>query len=295
MKGNSAGGLLVGASALQFGIVTVSGASLVRGGLNVGSMLAFRFAVAGLVTAAIISVRRRSLLPVKGERIPLALLGLAGYAVEASLFFAALNHGTATAVTLLFFTYPVIVTVASVALGSDPPSRLVGGALVTAVAGAAVVVAGGGRLAIRPLGILLALGSALMFAIYLIGVDRFMRKTDSAVASFWVSVWAALGLCATLPLQPGRLVPEDGGGLIALAALGVATAGAFACLMAGMRRIGPVRASIIAAVEPLSASTLAVVFLNERLSAFTVVGGVLILVASAAASITRKESKLEIP
>jgi len=66
------------------------------------------------------------------------------------------------------------------------------------------------------------------------------------------------------------------------------TAGAFVCLFAGLRRLGAVRTSIVAATEPLAAAALAVIFLSERLHAGTVLGGLLILAGAIAASIARQ-------
>src|SRR6266542_5720757 len=88
---------------------------------------------------------RQPLRAAPGEGWRLALLGVAGYAVEAAFFFAGLKHGTAAAATLLFFTYPVAVALIAFFLGKGLPGWLLGGALVAAVGGAAVVaVAGGG-------------------------------------------------------------------------------------------------------------------------------------------------------
>lgn len=292
------GAALIALASLQFGGVVVLGAQLLRGGLGVPAMLAIRFAIAALVLAAIVTARREPMLPARGERLRLAVLGLAGYAIEATLFFAAIGHGTATAVTLLFFTYPVLVAVASMALGHGTPGRLVGGALAAAVTGAAVVVAGGGSIAIRPAGIAFALGSALMFTGYLIGVDRVMKKTRPLPASAWVAAWASAGLFLSLTFLPGRAWPAGGTEWVRVTFMGGATGGAFVCLMAGLRLLGPVRTSIIAALEPLSSAILATIVLSEPLGRWTIAGGLLILGGAIAASVARREpavAEAEIP
>lgn len=293
--GGAWGGALVVAASLQFGIVVVLGTLLLRRGLVVEALLAIRFAVAALVLTVVSAALRRPLLPARGERLRLGMLGLGGYAIEAALFFAAIKHGTATAVTLLFFTYPVAVAVVSRLLGERSQGRLVAGSLAAAVAGAAIVVVSGGTVAIRPLGIVLALGSAVMFTIYLLGVDRTMRRTDPLAASAWVSVWAAAGLFISLIVLRGRIVPPDMGGWFMVAGMGVATAGAFTCLMAGLRMLGPVRTSIVAAAEPLSSAVMASIVLHDPFRTGTAVGGVLILAAATVASLTRRSIVEEIP
>ena len=63
----------------------------------------------------------------------------------------------------------------------------------------------------------------------------------------------------------------------------------------GLRRLGSVRTSIVAASEPLAATALAVAFLNEPLRAGTVAGGVLILGGAVAASLARGGGRGEAP
>ena len=136
------------------------------------------------------------------------------------------------------------------------------------------MVASGGSVAIRPLGVVLALGSAAMFTIYLIGVNRVMKTTNSLTAAGWVSAWASVGLFASLLFIDGRITPASSGEWTRVTVMGAATAGAFVCLMGGLRLLGPVRTSIVAAAEPLSSGILAKRFLSASLRApFTDVGG----------------------
>src|SRR5207253_1009619 len=72
-----------------------------------------------------------------------------------------------------------------------------------------------------------------------------------------------------------------------VAGTGAFTARAFVCLFAGLRRLGSVRTSIVAASEPLAATVLAVTFLHEPLRAGTVAGGTIILAGAVAASRAR--------
>ena len=280
------GGAFVGLAALQFGTVVVLG-KIVERHLAVPSMLAIRFGIAAFLLAAVMVVRRELPAPAAGERLPLAALGVAGYAVEASLFFLALRHGQAAAVTLLFFTYPVIVALASWVLGRGAPGWLLGGSLLCAMAGAALVVVASGGLAIRPLGVLFALLSATTFSAYLILADLVLTRTGPLAGSMWVSAWAAIGLAVYALVSNDAQAPASGPQWIRLAGMGVATAGAFVCLFAGLLRLGPVRTAIVSAAEPLAAAVLAALFLHEPIRASVAGGGVLILIGAVAASVAR--------
>jgi drug/metabolite transporter (DMT)-like permease len=69
--------------------------------------------------------------------------------------------------------------------------------------------------------------------------------------------------------------------------MGVATSGAFVCLFVGLKRLGPVRTSIVAAAEPLATTILAFAILHEKVRWAMAVGGVLILVGAVMATVAR--------
>jgi drug/metabolite transporter (DMT)-like permease len=286
------GGVLIVVASLLFGTVVVLG-KIVERTLPVPSMLAIRFGIAAVLLAAALFARGEVPLPAPGERLPLAALGVLGYAVEATLFFLAQRHGQAAAVTLLFFTYPVIVALASWAMGRGAPGWLLGGSLACATGGAALVVLASGGLAVRPLGVLFALLSATSFSGYLILADMVLKRTRPLAGSMWVSAWAAIGLAVYAFITQQAQAPATGPQWIRLAGMGAASAGAFVCLFAGLVRLGPVRTAIVAATEPLAAALLAAVFLHEPIRATVAAGGVLILLAAVTASMARARAPTE--
>lgn len=287
MPEEALGGLLVALSAVQFGLVVVLGKVASNRGVPVESLLAIRFAIAAALLAIGVAVRRTSLRPAKGEGMRLVILGAAGYGVEATLFFLALARGTASAVTLLFFVYPVLVTAVSALTGAHLPGKLVLGSLATAVAGVALVVGTSGRLDVTTTGILFALGSAIMFSLYLTGMERTLKQTSSVAAAIWVSAAASAAIAVYAFASHNAAAPHEWPQWWPVLGTGIFTSGAFFGLFAGLRRLGAVRTSIVAALEPFSTATMAVIFLGDPLRAGTVAGGVLILGAAVVASVAR--------
>ncbi len=292
-RADAVGGALVALGAVCFGSVVVLGKHQLDQGVAVSSLLATRFGVAAVILVAILVSLRRPLAAAEGERTGLAVLAVCGYAVEASLFFAALQHGTAAAVTLLFFTYPAFVTLLSWATGARRPGRLTLVALACAVTGAAIVVGAGGTLSIQKAGVLLVLGSALTYSGYLVGADRVLRRTSPLTSAAWVSAGASIGLFAFAILMGDDVLPSGWGAWWPVLGMGVATATAFVCLLEGIRRIGAVRTSIVSALEPLAASILAVVFLGESVGPGVALGGALILSGAVTASVARASTVQE--
>jgi drug/metabolite transporter (DMT)-like permease len=282
-------------ASLAFGTVVVVGKVATDIGLSVYWVLAVRFAVATVLTAGILALLRQPLVPVPGERLGLLVLGAAGYAVEASFFFLALEHGNASTVTLLFFTYPAMVMLASMALGRGAPGPLLGGALVCAIAGAALVVASSGGIAVEPLGVVFSLSAGAVFSVYLLGVDRVLRRTNVLTASLWVSGSASLSLAA-FSISTGRAeVPAGLDQWGPVAWMGVATSVAFVAKLAGLRILGPVRTAIIGSIEPVAGAALSFVFLDEPITALMAVGGLLILAGAVAAALARRPEPGKLP
>ncbi|HXJ66174.1 MAG TPA: DMT family transporter [Actinomycetota bacterium] len=283
------GGALIVLASLMFGIVVVLGRIVEQGpkGMPVPMMLAIRFGGAAVLLFALLVVLRRPPLPARGERLGLGILAVAGYAVESSLFFLAVQHGEAAAVTLLFFTYPIVVTAGSMALGQGAPGRVVLLSLASAIAGSALVILAGGGLAIQGLGVAFALAAAGVYSCYLLGVDRVVRMTEPLAGAMWVSLFASLGLVVYAAVSGNLQAPDGLRQWAPLVGMGAATAAAFVCLFAGLRRLGPVRTAVVAATEPLAATVLAFLFLDQPIRPGVVAGGLLILGGAIAASLAR--------
>jgi drug/metabolite transporter (DMT)-like permease len=281
------GGAMAAAASLQFGTIVVLGKRVLERGMSVESMLAFRFGVAAILLAGGLLVFRRPLVAEPGERGGLAALAVFGYAVEASLFFTAARHGTAAAVTLLFFTYPVIVTFGAWLVGRGAPRRLTLVALVITLAGASIVAGTGAGIAIERVGVAFALGAAALYSAYLVGSDLVLRRTAPFTSAMWVGAGASVGLFLFAAISGRSTTPQDAADWWSIIAMGLATAGAFVCLLGALQRIGAVRTAIISATEPLSAAFLGFVFLDETVSLGTALGGAMILAGAVAASLSR--------
>jgi drug/metabolite transporter (DMT)-like permease len=262
--------------------------TLATHGFGPQATLSVRFGVSALVLFVLLALRRHPLLPVAGERLRPLLLGAIGYAVESSLFYSALQRGTAAAVALLFYVYPALVTVAELSTGKLLATRRLLGALGLSVAGTALIVVTGGDVDITPAGILFALGSAVSFAVYLLVSGRAVVRTDPMVNGAWVAAGAALSL-ATQGLASGGLRAPGSDAWLMLAN-GVATAAAFSLLFAALSRLGASRTAVVMTLEALSSVVLAALLLGETIGPVQLVGGAAILAATMLISSSRAAS-----
>jgi drug/metabolite transporter (DMT)-like permease len=273
------------AMAVLFSGVVIFGKAILNGDLPF-VILSIRFAGTAAVLAVLVRLTGRPLTPEPGERRGLVLAGIFGYGTESALYFSALNHGSAAAVTLLFYTYPVIVMLVSIGIDRRVPAGLLIGALLLSVVGSAIVVVGGSSVDIEPVGIVLSLACAAAYSGYLMGTDRILKRTNPMTAGLWLAGSAAIANVVYALAFRATALPQgaDRWQLVGMVAF---TAGAFVCMLAGLQRIGAVRNAIIGVLEPLAVAVLAWAFLDERITAPVAIGGVLILGGAICATLVR--------
>ena len=233
--------------------------------------------MSALTLFALLAVLRRGLLPAAGERLRPLLLGAVGYAVESSLFYSALQRGTAAAVALLFYAYPAIVTVLELVSGAVRASPRLVVALGLSIAGTALIVVSGGDVSITTAGVVLALGSALTFAFYLLASRRVVTRTDAMVNAAWVAAGASLSL--TVHGAATGALRDPGSDWWLMVANGVATAAAFSLMFAALGRLGASRTAVVMTLEALSAVVLGALLLGESIGGVQLLGGAAILAA----------------
>jgi len=285
------GSVLGASAAFSYGITVVIGRELAKAHLPTADALGLRFGIAGVLLVVLLVASRRTVVPEPGERVRVFLFGAVGYAVESACFYAGLARGTAAAVTLLFYSYPAVVTVADLVITRRKPAPQVVVALVLAAGGAGVIAAGSGDVDITGTGIAFSLAAAASFALYLLAGDRLLRRTDSMRIAAGTAVGAAASLL-TFALVEGQLqVPTDRWWQLLI--YGGATAAAFAFMFAALRRLGSQRTSVLLTLEAVFAIVLAAIFLDEGLGAAQAVGGAAVLAAAIIISLTPLRAPVE--
>jgi drug/metabolite transporter (DMT)-like permease len=290
-RGELTGAGLSALMAVLFAFVVVLGKDVLRGDLPF-LVLAIRFSGQTVLLLVVLLALRRPLLPEPGERLPLLLAATLGYGSESAFFFTGLGHGSAAAVTLLFFTYPVWVMLATIVLDRRAPARELFLALGLALVGSAIVVVGGGTVEIQTVGIVLTLATSLAYTAYLMATDRFVRRTDPLTAATWLGAGATVANLVYAVAFGVVDMPRSGSALT-LGAMSVLSAVAFVAMIGGLQRVGAVRNSIIGVMEPLTVAILAFVFLHEPIAWSTATGGLLILVGAVLATLVRTTRTVE--
>src|SRR5436190_425777 len=127
----------------------------------------------------------------------------------------------------------------------------------------------------------LALSAAVVYTTYILVSQGVAARVAPQVLSALVCTGAAVSLTVGAALlgqlRPGAL-SASGWGWLACIAL-VSTVAAITLFFAGLKRVGPTTASILATVEPVMTVLLAFLVFGERLGALQLVGGALVVSA----------------
>lgn len=287
------GPALVLFSAACFGAMAVFGKLAFAAGVTTDALVLLRFTAAALLLGALLLLRpslRRGPEAEGRPRWPAVLvalgLGAFGYAVQASLYFAALERLDVPLVALVLYTFPVMVTLGAVALGRE---RLTGTrvvALVTATAGTSLVLAGAGVVGFDVVGVLLAFGAAVTYTVYILVSDTVLHRLPPVVLTTLVMTGAATALALRSAVTGGIALSFGAEGWFWIGCIVVvSTVLAVLSFFAGLKRTGASTTSILSTFEPVVSAALAAAVLGEVLAPVQLLGGALVLAAAVVVSV----------
>lgn len=260
-------------SAMAFGTLAIFAKQAYEAGADPVPLLTIRFVVTAVILVAYQLVRRATLWVGRDKIVRLLLLGALGYAVEASLFFLALERAPASVVGLVFYSYPLWTTLIAIALKLERFEKRLLIALALGTAGVASIFSLTGTPLAGPL---FALAAAVMVALFYIAAQILTAGTPPSAAATWTAIGAAVAMGIVYLLMGGEL---PSGAVGPGVGLGVATSFAFIATYAAIARIGSSRTAIANMMELVTTIVLAMIFLNEDPTLRIVVGAVLVLSA----------------
>lgn len=286
---NLFGTLLILLSAVGFGSMALCAGLASKEGVDTFSLLALRFSIASVVLLSLNWSRNRgsqsSMGWPTGSAAKMYVLMGCVYAAMAWSYFSALRYVSPSTVTLVLFSFPILVAIAAGALGLDrfgPPEWL---AVAASSAGLFLMI--GGTFSGDMTGFGLAFLSALCYTTYIILGSKIQSPASPIAASCLVLGGAALIFIA-LAFYQGVHLPQSTTGWLAVIFLAVfSTAVAIAAFVAGLKRIGPTLASILSTLEPVVTITLGIAFMGDKLQANSIAGGALILSAAIGLTLAR--------
>lgn len=237
-------------------------------GFGVNSVSFFRVLFPVPVLTLLVLLKKGESLRITGRQaLQILALAVTGSVLTCLLLFASIRYIDTGIATALNFSYPALVVLLDRLLYRQRADRHQWIALGLCLAGVLMFADPGGAFTWR--GFLLALGSGLAFALYVLYMERsgIMETMPFLPFTFYFFLFSAL-LLLPFALVSGELRGGSGvTGWLLLAVFAFVDGLAGTLLQEyGVNAIGGRAASIISATEPVTCALLGAVFLEERLT-----------------------------
>ena len=254
---------------------------------SVDTALFYRFLIAAiLILGYLVFYQKESVKINLKEGIIFSILGLF-YALSAEFLFIAYDFLSPGIASTIFFIYPIMV---ALILGIFFKEKITLASTISLI----VVVVGVGILSFKPksnddkdnfginyiyIGLFVSLLGALMYALYMIIVNKTKINASGVKVSFYSMVFASLFfLVKTLVLGNSVAIPSlEIGTHLALFSL-ITTALSVVSLVYAIKFIGSTPTAIMGAVEPVVAVMISVGLFDETLT-FSLIAGVIIIIS----------------
>ena len=252
---------------------------------SVDTALFYRFLIAAiLILGYLVFYQKESVKINLKEGFVLSILGLF-YALSAEFLFIAYDFLSPGIASTIFFIYPIMV---ALILGIFFKEKITLATTISLV----IVVVGVGLLSFKPksnddkdnfeinyIGLFVSLLGALMYALYMIIVNKTKINASGVKVSFYSMVFASLFfLVKTLVLGNSVAIPSlEIGTHLALFSL-ITTALSVVSLVYAIKYIGSTPTAIMGAVEPVVAVMISVGLFDETLT-FSLIVGVIIIIS----------------
>ena len=267
---------------ITYGLNPLFGMPLMSQGVSVDSILFFRYGIAVLILGAILLFDRQSFKISWRQAGVLLVLGLL-YTSSSICLFEAYKYIPSGLATTLIFLYPVLVALIMVFL-RVVPSWQVWLAIVATFVGVIIMTQGDSSQEINPIGVLLSLGSALVYALFIVIINR--SKTISSISNslltFYALMVGAVVFLTRISLSGREVMADIDTSLDWLNIVGLAilpTIVSTATLAVATRRIGATKASVLGVFEPITAILVGTLVFGEALTNNIIIGILIAIVA----------------
>lgn len=267
---------------ITYGLNPLFGMPLMSKGVSVDSILFFRYGIAVLILGAILLFDRQSFKISWRQAGVLLVLGLL-YTFSSICLFEAYKYIPSGLATTLIFLYPVLVALIMVFL-RVVPSWQVWLAIVATFVGVIIMTQGDSSQEINPIGVLLSLGSALVYALFIVIINR--SKTISTISNslltFYALMVGAVVFLTRISLSGREVMAGIDTSLDWLNIVGLAilpTIVSTATLAVATRRIGATKASVLGVFEPITAILVGTLVFGEALTNNIIIGILIAIVA----------------
>lgn len=212
------------------------------------------------------------------------MIGIFSILTMSYTYFESIRLSSLTLASILLYTAPVMVTLMSVMFYREKitPRKII--CLTGAISGIVMISGIDSKISLTVPGLTYGLLSAFSYALYSIIGKNLLKKYEPVTVSSYAFIFAALGSVFTVDLPTMACTFIDSSNLLytlgVMIGCGVVTAAIpYTLYTLGLKHIPAGKASILACVEPLTASVMGICFYGDRIGLVSITGILLILLA----------------
>ena len=257
---------------------------------SVDATLFYRFLIASGAIVFFLFYQKERLRISFREGLIMSLLGLL-YALSAEFLFLAYDYLSPGIASTIFFSYPIIVALVLILFYKEKltlPTLL---SLLLVVAGVGVLSIKKGE-ALNYIGLGISLLGALVYALYILIVNKVRIESSGVKISFYSMLFSSLYfLIKSLLLRESIIISSWAlAGDLTLFAI-ITTSLSLVTLVYAVRYIGSTPTAIMGAFEPIVAVLISVGLFGEQLTPSLVIGGMVIITGVLIDILFRKHPK----
>jgi drug/metabolite transporter (DMT)-like permease len=282
----------VAMAAFFWGISGGIGGALIAAGWNALVVSFYRGAIGLLFVLVWLAVRPHGSGLARGRLWLWSAIAGVGVAGNFAFYFLSISQGSVAVAATLMYCAPVFVYLVSFALKLERPTPLKSIAIAMVMLGIVLLtrIYETGASGVTLIGAVAGLLAGLFYAVFIFGF-KYAAPHGSPQAVLVISFTVLASILIGLVGVDQALAVLSTPSWPLLVAIGVFGAGLpFILYVVGLNHTAPAVASIVAMVEPVTASLFAVVFLNESLVKVQIIGIGLILVTVTALSVLARTS-----
>lgn len=267
-------------SAISFGIMPVLAKLSYIGGANTYTALFLRFFFAAIMLLYYLKSKGISLKLARKQLFLVIIIGVFGFTFASTSLFMSYNYISIGMATMIFYTYPAIVTLLSYVFYKEKvyPRKII--SLIISTIGIYILIDSGSA-SFNLIGIILAGIAALLYSLYVLGGShKEFKVINSYVLTFYISCASAVMMFMAAITTRNFNMHISFYALVAILLLAlISTAVALMAFLEGVRIIGPSKASIFSTIEPIVALILGIIILKEPISARIIIGSIMIVIS----------------
>lgn len=268
-------------AAASYGTNPLFALPLYARGLNVNSVLFYRYAIAVLIYALWLKfVKKMSFKITKKELLPIFALGVL-YSISSITLFSSFQFIEAGVACTILFIYPVIVALIMSIFFKEKLTKTVIGSIFLTSIGILLLYKGKNGISLNINGIILVLFSALSYALYMIGINTIkpIQKINRAKLTFYVmTAGLTVYIYNILTTTPLLTLSTPSMWVFAIGLALFPTIISLETITISIKIIGSTTTAILGALEPLTAIFFGIIFFHEQMTVRIASGVILILI-----------------